>query len=154
MTNLPAVSILLQYTSQNLAVFCGGLFSGAAIYISLTECPPRSTLPLVDLLTLSRFTARRTNSMLAVLAAVAAITSIAASLAGAGTWWLVGGVTHSVMVIYLLTGVARTTIELENLDLGHQPEIRGKSLTQRRALQIAVLSLAGLLAQYFFIVDR
>ena len=154
MTNVPAVLILLQYTGENIALFCGGLFSGAAIYISLTECPPRSTLSLIDLLALTRSTAGRTDAILAVLAAVAALTSITATVAGAGIWWLAGGVAHAMMVAYLFTDVRRIAAELEDLDTGPGSEVRGNSLMQRRALQFAVLSLAGLFAQYLFIVSR
>ena len=154
MTSVPAVFFLVQYSGQNIALFSCGLFSGAAIYISLTECPPRTSLALVDLLALSRFVAGRTDAVLATLAIVTALTSIVSSFAGGGIGWLVGGIAHALMAAYIFTDVARVTTMLQSLDSGPDNEVIGKNLMQRRGLQFAVLSLGGLFAQYLFITNR
>ena len=154
MASLPAIFVLVQYSGQNIALFSCGLFSGAAIYISLTECLPRTSLALVDLLALSRSVARRTDAVLATLATVTALTSIISSIAGAGIWWLVGGITHALIAGYLFAAVARVTTKLESLGTGPEYEVQGRDLMQRRGLQFAVLSLGGLFAQYLFITSR
>jgi hypothetical protein len=146
--------VVLQYMCQGVALFAGGLFTGAAVYISLTECPPRTTLTLDGLLALYRSIARRTNALLTLLAAVTSLFAVAAAIMGAGIWWLVAGVAHAVMAAYLLTNARRIVTELEHLDHGPDYPVRGKQLMERRALQFGVLGLIGLFAQYLLLVTR
>lgn len=39
MIDILVLVVLLRYTGENIALFSGGLFTGATIYISLTERP-------------------------------------------------------------------------------------------------------------------
>jgi hypothetical protein len=154
MTNLQELIFLLQYTAQNIAMFSGGLFAGAAIYISLTECPPRTSLTPDGLLALYRSVAKRTNGILTAFAATTALTAIPAAIAGGGIPWLVGGVTHAGIVAFLLTNARSIETELDHLDARPDTAGRSKHLIQRRSLQFGMLSLAGLFAQYLFVVGR
>ncbi|RLJ67580.1 hypothetical protein [Sulfurisoma sediminicola] len=154
MTNLQEAIFLLQYTAQNIAMFSGGLFAGAAIYISLTECPPRTSLTPDGLLALYRSIARRTNGLLTAFAAVTALTAIPAAIAGAGILWLIGGVTHAGIVAFLLTNAKRIETELDHLDARADSAGKSKRLIHQRSLQFGILSLAGLFAQYLFVVGR
>jgi len=154
MTNLQELIFLLQYTAQNIAMFSGGLFAGAAIYISLTECPPRTSLTPDGLLALYRSIAKRTNGILTAFAAVTALTAIPAAVAGAGILWLAGGLTHAGIVAFLLTNAKGIETELDSLDARADSAGRSKRLIQRRSLQFGILSLAGMFAQYLFVVGR
>ena len=154
MTNLQEAIFLLQYTAQNVSMFSGGLFAGAAIYISLTECPPRTSLTPDGLLALYRSIAKRTNGILTTFAAVTALSAIPAAIAGAGILWLVGGLTHAGIVAFLVTNAKGIERELDFFDARADFAGRSKHLIERRALQFGVLSLAGLFAQYLFVVGR
>jgi hypothetical protein len=154
MSGLHQAIIVLQYMVQSVALFAGGLFTGAAVYISLTECPPRTTLTLDGQLALYRSIARRTNVLLTILAAVTSVAAVAAAIMGAGIWWLIGGTLHGVMAAYLLTNVRAVAGEIEHLDAGPEARAQAKSLLGRRALQFGLLGLGGLSAQYLLLVTR
>src|SRR5436189_110962 len=69
-----------------------GLFTGAAVYISLVEHPARMECGVEIAATEFPPRYRRASVMQATLAAVGLLSSIAASLAGATFWWLIAGV--------------------------------------------------------------
>ena len=148
---MQAISILLQYVGEHIALFSGGLFTGATLYICLTERPPRTALGLTDLLTLSRITARRTNAFLTVLAAVTAFAALLAAFSGAGIWWRIGGLAHLAAVILLLTKVQAIAKELEEPEADHNPRAAGRKLLKRQTAYFSALCLIGLAAQYLFI---
>jgi len=152
MSSLLSLSMLLQFAAENIALFSGGLFSGAAIYISLTEHPPRTLLSVAEILALSRTNARRIRLVLTSLAVVTAIAALLAALLGSGRGWLVGGIAHAVAASLLLTQGARIVEALDELGAGPQYESLGRSLLQRQALHYSILSLAGLVAQGLFIL--
>ena len=155
MIDLSVLVVLLRYAGEHIALFSGGLFTGATIYISLTECPPRTSLHPHDLLVLARSIAGRTNLLLSVLAATAALAALLAAIAGAGAAWFAGGITHVLIMAYLASDVRRIATELRSLDTtGPDSEIRSDQLLKKKALQFGVLSLAGLFAQYLFIVSK
>jgi hypothetical protein len=142
---------LLPFIGQNIALFCGGLFAGAAIYVSLTECPPRSVLGLRELMLLAYTVGPRTDALLLGLSALSAVCTLPTALVGGWNLWLSGGLTHLAATVYLLTDVRGVTKRLASLN-PYEEEEAGAKLMQRRAGQIAVLSLAGLAAQYQFIL--
>lgn len=153
MANVQAMLVLVQFIAKDFAVFFGGLFSGAAVYICLTEHPPRTMLLFADLLALSRSNARRTNALLTTLAAVTALTASVSSLAGGTLWWFVGGAAHLAAVIILHTKVAPLAKELGALNTDRDSEALGQKLLQRQAAYFSLLAIVGLFSQYLFIAQ-
>jgi hypothetical protein len=149
--NFSDILPLLPYIGQNIALFCGGLFAGAAIYVSLTECPPRSVLGLRELMLLAYTIGARTNALLLALSALTAVCALLVALAGGWNLWISGGLTHLAATAFLLTDVRSVTKRLESLNPYEDEEAGGK-LMQRRAGQIAILALLGLAAQYQFLL--
>jgi hypothetical protein len=154
MQGLNELLLVLRYTGQNIALFTGGLFAGAAIYISLIECPPRTTLTLADRLGLARSIGMSADRLLAALAAVTAPAAVFASIAGGGIPWLAGGVVHTAIATWLVTGGIRMGEQLRHLEVESGVSGEGKNIMNRRTLLYALFSLAGLMAQYLFIVAR
>jgi hypothetical protein len=149
--NFSDILLLLHFIGQNIALFCGGLFSGAAVYVSLTECPPRTALQLRELMLLAHAIGARTNAMLLSLSAVTAVSALMAAIAGGGRIWMVGGLIHLATTVFLLTNVRNVTRRLESLRPDENEDV-GEKLMQVRAGQIAILGICGLAAQYQFIV--
>ena len=102
MASIQSELILLQYIGENIALFCGGLFSGATLYICLTERPPRTALGFADLLALSRANSGPTNAFLIALSALTALAAMIATVAGAGIWWFAGGLAHVAALFVLI----------------------------------------------------
>jgi hypothetical protein len=151
MANTQAIGLLLQYIGENIALFCGGLYSGATLYICLTERPPRTALGFAELLALSRANSGLTNAFLTSLAALTALAALVASFTGAGIWWLVGGLAHAAAVLVLATNVRSITRELSELHPEDEFEAQGQALLRRQTAYFSGLCLAGLFAQYLFI---
>ena len=151
MANMQAVSMLLQYIGENIALFCGGLFSGATLYICLTERPPRTALAFAELLALSRANSGLTNAFLGVRAAVTALAALVAAFAGAGIWWLACGLSHAAAALILATNVRAIAKELAELAPEREFEAQGQVLLRRQTAYFSALCLAGLFAQYLFI---
>lgn len=151
MANMQAISMLLQYIGENIALFCGGLFSGATLYICLTERPPRTALAFSELLALSRANSGLTNGFLGVLAAVTALAALMAAFAGAGIWWLVGGLAHTAAVLILATNVRTIARDLAELSPDRESEAQGQALLRKQTAYFSALCLTGLFAQYLFI---
>jgi hypothetical protein len=151
MANVQAFTILLQHIGENIALFCGGLFSGATLYICLTERPPRTALGFAELLALSRANSGLTTGFLGVLAAVTALAALLAAFAGASAWWLAGGFAHAAALAVLLTKVRGIAAGLADLHPGEESEPRGQALLGRQTAYFSGLCLAGLFAQYLFI---
>lgn len=151
MANVQAFSMLLQYIGENIALFCGGLFSGATLYISLTERPPRTALGFAELLALSRANSGLTTGFLATLAAVTSVAGLVAAYSGAGGWWLAGSIAHAGAFAILLTKVRAIAKALGELHPERESEAEGQALLRRQTAYFSALCLAGLFAQYLFI---
>ena len=82
----------MRLIAEFFAVLACGLFTGAAVYISLVEHPARMECGVEIAATEFPPRYRRASVMQATLAAVGLLSSIAASLAGATFWWLIAGV--------------------------------------------------------------
>ena len=91
-----------------VAVICGGLFAGAAIYINLVEHPAR--MEGGPALALAEWgpSYRRATLMQAPLALLGALAALAAWGAGAGQGWLVGGVLLGSVVPFTFLGIMPT----------------------------------------------
>lgn len=143
---------LLLHTGKNIALFAGGLFAGAAIYVSLTECPPRTTLSLRELLVLAHSIAGRSAALLLLLSTVTAASALVAALAGAGIFWLCGGLVHLALSIFIIAEVRKLVGDLQSMHPDAEHDDRGEAMMRQRAAQFGVLGLGGLVAQYFFII--
>ena len=154
MASIQSELILLQYIGENIALFCGGLFSGATLYICLTERPPRTALGFADLLALSRANSGPTNAFLIALSALTALAAMIATVAGAGIWWFAGGLAHVAALFVLLTKVTAIVGDLAELQADDAVEAAAKKLLQRQTVYFSALCLIGLAAQYLFIVKR
>lgn len=151
MLNFLDILPLLPYVGKNIALFCGGLFAGATIYVSLTECPPRSVLAPKELMLLAYSIGSRTNALLLGLSVLTIVSALLTALDGKWSLWISGGLTHIAATAFLLTNVRSVSRSLESLNPFEEEEAGGM-LMQQRARQIAVLALLGLAAQYQFIL--
>lgn len=149
--NPESVLILVRYVAENLALFCGGLFSGAAIYICLTEQPPRTMLTFADLLALARSNGMRSCALLGALATLTALAAFLAWVVGAGPSWLIGAAAQFVALV-LVVLISRGTREIIELPGEPDFESHGRALLGRQSVYLSGLALLGLLAQYLFIV--
>src|SRR5438105_1263447 len=82
----------MRQIAEFVAVLTCGLFTGAAIYVSLVEHPARMECGLELAATEFPPSYRRGTIMQVTLAAACLLSSIAAWLAGATFWWVVAGV--------------------------------------------------------------
>ncbi len=81
----------MRQIAEFVAVLSCSLFAGASVYINLVEHPARMECGVELAATEFSPSYRRATAMQATLAAVGLVSSIAAWLAGATFWWLVGG---------------------------------------------------------------
>ena len=81
----------MRHIAEFVAVLACGLFAGASVYISLVEHPARMECGGELAATEFAPSYRRATIMQATLAAVGLVSSIAAWLAGACFFWVVGG---------------------------------------------------------------
>src|SRR5437660_12926546 len=102
----------MRQIAEFVAVLTCGLFTGAAIYVSLVEHPARMECGVELAATEFPPSYRRGTIMQVTLAAVCLLFSIAAWLAGATFWWVVVGVLQ-VLVLPLTS----TAILLRNQQL-------------------------------------
>jgi len=81
----------MRQIAEFVAVLTCGLFTGAAIYVSLVEHPARMECGVELAATEFPPSYRRGTIMQVTLAAVCLLSSIAAWLTGATFWWVVAG---------------------------------------------------------------
>jgi hypothetical protein len=95
-----------------VAAVAAGLFTGAAVYITLVEHPAR--LECGPALALTEFAPsyRRATVMQASLALLGGLAGAAAWLSGAGWGWLVGGLLLASVIPYTLLAILPTNREL------------------------------------------
>jgi hypothetical protein len=81
----------MRQIAEFVAVLACGLFTGAAVYVSLVEHPARTQCGVEIATTQFAPSYRRATIMQASLAALGLLSFIAAWLAGATFWWLGAG---------------------------------------------------------------
>jgi hypothetical protein len=116
--------------SEVVAVFCSGVFFGAALYISLAQHP---ALLEVGAPFASRFFApmyRRAAVLQVALAAVGTVSGLWAWWWGSGLPWLIGAVLLFSVVPFTLIRIAPVNHEL--LAPGRDPEAADTELLLRR----------------------
>ena|SRR5213593_2092850 len=104
----------MRLIAEFFAVLACGLFTGAAVYISLVEHPARMECGVEIAATEFPPRYRRASVMQATLAAVGLLSSIAASLAGATFWWLIAGVLLGSVIPFTLIVILPTNKQLLN----------------------------------------
>src|SRR5436309_1652416 len=81
----------MNEASQWIAVWAAGLFSGAALYVSLVEHPARMQCGTVLAVTEFGPSYKRAALMQSILALLGSMGALVAWLAGDGPFWAVGG---------------------------------------------------------------
>jgi hypothetical protein len=135
----------MRQIAEFFAVLACGLFTGAAVYVSLVEHPARMECDVEIAAAEFSPSYRRGSVMQATLAAVGLISSVAAWLAGATLWWLVGGVVLGCVIQFTLIVILPTNKQLlsPTLDRGSAETER---LLARWGVLHAVRSVLGALA--------
>ena len=105
---------MLRQIAEFVAVLACGLFTGAAVYVSLVEHPARMECGVEIAATEFAPSYRRATVMQATLAAVGLLASVAARLAGATFWWLVGGLLLGAVIPFTLIVILPTNKQLLN----------------------------------------
>jgi Domain of unknown function (DUF1772) len=98
----------MRQIAEFVAVLACGLFAGAAVYVNLVEHPARMECGVELAATEFPPSYRRGTIMQVTLAAVCLLSSIAAWLAGATFWWVVGGVLQVSVIPFTLIVILPT----------------------------------------------
>jgi hypothetical protein len=110
----------IQHFAQLLTTLCSSVFAGAAVYINLVEHPARMACGTI--LAAAEFAPsyKRAAVMQASLAACGFTASVVAWLAGAPSWWLIGGILLGSVIPFTLFFIMPINKELlsPSLDKG------------------------------------
>lgn len=98
----------MRQVAEFIAVLACAIFTGAAVYITFIEHPARMQCGVEIAATEFAPSYRRATVMQATCAAVALFASIAAWLAGATLWWLVGGIVLGAVIPFTLIVILPT----------------------------------------------
>ena len=139
----------MHQIAEFVAVLACGLFTGAAVYISLVEHPARMKCGVELAATEFAPSYRRATIMQATLAAVGLFSSIAAWLAGATFWWLVGGVVLGAVIPFSLIVILPTNKQLMSPTLDRRSEQTERLLARWGGLH-AVRSVLSAVALFLF----
>ena len=135
----------MRQIAEFVAVLACGLFAGASVYINLVEHPARMECGVEIAATEFAPSYRRATVMQATLAAVGLLASVAARLAGATFWWLVGGVVLGAVIPFTLIVILPTNKQLLSPTLDRRSAEAGQLLARWCALH-AVRSVLSALA--------
>jgi hypothetical protein len=143
--------LLVQFASQNIALFCCALFAGGATYVSLVEHPrlDEGAVELADTTVLA------SHPRPAVFqAALGIIGSLAAMLAGSASgaiWWLAGGTVLGAAALLQAFAVLPLARRLTGSEGRADPGSAARIIAKLAKLH-AALSLAALAALFMFIM--
>jgi hypothetical protein len=140
----------MRQIAEFVAVLACGLFAGASVYINLVEHPARMECGVEIAATEFAPSYRRATMMQATLAAVGLLASVAAWLAGATFWWLVGGLLLGAVIPFTLIVILPTNKQLLNPSLDKQSAQTGQVLARWGRLH-AVRSILSTLALLLFL---
>ena len=140
----------MRQIAEFLAVLACGLFTGAAVYVSLVEHPARMECGVE--IAAAEFSASypRGSVMQAILAAVGLLSSIAAWLAGATFWWVVAGLLLGSVIPFTLIVILPTNKQLLSPTLDKRSAETERLLAHWGVLH-AVRSLLSALALLLFL---
>jgi hypothetical protein len=147
---MTSTMLLLQFASQNIALFCCALFAGAATYVSLVEHPAtdEAGTELADI------SVRAAHPKPAIFQAfLGVIGSLAAMLAGStggAMWWLAGGTVLGAAALLQVFAVLPLTRRLAGIEPRADPKNAAQMIARLAKLH-AALSLAALAALFMLI---
>ena len=102
----------MSVLAELLATLTAGLFTGAALYITLVEHPARLSCGSVIAVTEFRPSYKRAAVMQATLALVGAVAAIARWAMGSALGWLIGGILLGAVIPFTLLVILRTNKRL------------------------------------------
>ncbi|SRR6266567_4117980 len=140
----------MRQIAEFFAVLACGLFTGAAVYVSLVEHPARMECGVEVAAAEFPPSYRRGSVMQAILAAVGLLSSIAAWLAGATFWWPIAGILLGSVIPFTLIVILPTNKQLLNPALDRRSAETERLLARWAALH-AVRSLLSALALLLFL---
>ena len=142
--------LLVQFASQNVALFCCALFAGAATYVSLVGHPAMDEdgTELADTHVLASHP--RPAIFQASLGVIGSLAAMLAGSAGGAMWWLAGGIVLGAAALVQLFAVLPLTRRLTGIDPRADPQYAAEVIARLAKLH-AVLSLAALAALFMFI---
>lgn len=130
--------------AELIAVLSCSLFTGAAVYVSLVEHPARMQCGVEIAATEFAPSYRRATVMQVITAAMALLSSIAAWLAGATHWWLVGGILIGSVIPFTLIVILPTNKQLLNPTLDRRSPQTERLFARWAALHAVRSILSGL----------
>lgn len=148
---MTSAMLMVQATSQNIAVFFCALFAGGSVYISLVE-DPATAKGGVKMAGAYLLTAHPRPAIIqTIFACTAALGGLLAGLAGGNVWWLGGGAILGIASLLQLFKVIPIVRAVAQAGPGAAPTWLDRQLTRLARLH-AALSLAGLAALFAFIM--
>ncbi len=141
----------MRQIAEFVAVLTCGLFTGAAVYVSLVEHPARMECGVEIAAAEFPPSYRRGAIMQVTLAAVCLLSSVAAWLAGATFWWVVAGVLQVSVIPFTLIVILPTNKQLLSPTLDRRSVQTGQLLTRWGRLH-AVRSALSAFALLLFLV--
>jgi len=146
----------MRQIAEFVTVLTYGLFVGAAVYVSLVEHPARMECGVELAATEFPPSYRRGTILQATLAALGLLAAVAAWLAGATFWWLVGGVTLGSVIPFTLIVILPTNKLLMSPKLDKRSAQAGQLLTRWGKLHAvrSVLSGTALLLFLYLVISR
>ena len=134
-----------------VAVYCTGLFAGAALYVNLAEHPAR--MECGTALAVSEFgpSYRRATVMQASLAAVAFVAAVAAWLTSSKFAWLVGGILIVAVIPFTALAILPTNKKLLDPSLDRSSDSARQLLIRWGRLH-AVRTVLSLVAFVVFLL--
>lgn len=140
----------MRQAAEFAALLACGLFTGAALYVSLVEHPARLECGVEIAATEFPPSYRRASIMQAILAAVGLLSSIAAWLAGAAFCWVIAGVLLGSVIPFTLIVIRPTNKQLLLPGLDRRSARTNQLLARWGALH-AVRSLLSSIALLLFV---
>jgi hypothetical protein len=142
----------LQACMKILTILSCGIFAGAAIYSNLVEHPARMSCGISLAMREWAPSYKRGAAMQAPLAVLGFVFALTAWFAGAGLWWLIGGVLLGLVVPFTLVVIMPTNKRLSasTLDAGSDET---RHLLERWNRLHAVRSLLSLTALVIFLLN-
>ena len=134
----------MRQIADFVAVLACALITGAAIYITFIEHPARMQCGVEIAATEFAPSYRRATVMQATCAAVGLASSVAAWLAGASFWWLVGGVLLGSVIPFTLIAILPTNKRLLSPTLNRRSAEAEHLLTRWGRLHAVRSVLSGL----------